>query len=116
MDTASAILLIGLCVVALGFSACAFAFKYMALSATAGFLWLIIGLNRIIAAESDFDAPMGLFCLLLAIVMFLSMAFLRQKPVATPEEPSYYTTMGDKLDKLREGTGRFKAKGKDVIL
>jgi hypothetical protein len=115
MDTASAIILIGLCIVALGFSACAFAYKYMALSAAAGFLWLIIGLNRIIAAESDFDAPIGLFCLLLAIVMFLSIAFLRQRPPVTVE-PDNYTAMAERIERLRGTTERFKARGKDVIL
>jgi hypothetical protein len=115
MDTASAIVLIGLCVVALGISACAFAFKYMAISAAAGVLWLIIGLNRIIASDTDFDLPVGMFCLLLAIVMFLSIAFLRQKPPET-KEPDYYTTMADRIEKLRGSTERFKARGKDVIL
>ena len=115
MDTASAIVLIGLCIVALGISACAFAFKYMAISAAAGVLWLIIGLNRIIASDTDFDLPVGMFCLLLAIVMFLSIAFLRQKPPET-KEPDYYTTMADRMDKLRGSTERFKARGKDVIL
>jgi len=115
MDTASAIVLIGLCVIALGISACAFAFKYMAISAAAGVLWLIIGLNRIIASDTDFDLPVGMFCLLLAIVMFLSIAFLRQKPPET-KEPDYYTTMADRIEKLRGSTERFKARGKDVIL
>jgi len=115
MDTASAIVLIGLCIVALGISACAFAFKYMAISAAAGMLWLIIGLNRIVASDTDFDLPVGMFCLLLAIVMFLSIAFLRQKPPET-KEPDYYTTMADRIEKLRGSTERFKARGKDVIL
>ena len=115
MDTASAIVLIGLCIVALGISACAFAFKYMAISAAAGMLWLIIGLNRIVATETDFDWAIGVFCILLSVVMFLSIAFLRQKPPET-KEPDYYTTMADRMDKLRGGTERFKARGKDVIL
>lgn len=115
MSTANAIVLIGLCVVALGISACAFAFKYTAISAAAGMLWLIIGLNRIVAVETDFDRDVGIFCILLSVVMFLSIAFLRQKP-PEPEEPDYYTRMADKMDKLRGSTERFKAKGKDVIL
>jgi len=115
MDTGSAIVLIGLCIVALGISACAFAFKYMAISAAAGVLWLIIGLNRIIASQTDFDAPVGIFCLLLSVVMFLSIAFLRQKPPET-QEPDYYTNMADKIEKLRGSTERFKPKGKDITL
>lgn len=115
MDTASAILLIGICIIALGMSVCAFTFKYMAISAVSGALWLIIGLNRIIASESDFDTPLGILCLLLAVVMFLSITFLRQKPPET-KEPDYYTRIADRIDKVRGGTDRFKAKGKDVIL
>lgn len=115
MSTANAILLVGICLIALGISVCAFVFKYMALSAASGVLWLILGLNRIIAAESDLDVPLGIFCLLLAVIMFLSIAFLRQKPPET-QEPDYYTRMADQIDKVRGSTDRFKAKGKDVIL
>lgn len=115
MDTATAILIIGMCIIALGLSVCAFAFRYMALSISSGLLWLIIAFFRLLADQSSIDAPLGLFCLLFSIVMFLSIAFLRQKPPVA-QEPDYYTQMADKIDRLRGSTERFKAKPKDIIL
>ena len=115
MDTATAILVIGMCIIALGLSVCAFAFKYMALSVSAGLLWLIIAFFRLLAGQSDADAPLGMFCLLFSIVMFLSMAFLRQKP-PEPVEEDTYTRMARRIEKMRGSTESFKAKGKDIIL
>ena len=109
MDIGLAILLIGLAAIALGISVCAFAFKHIALSMAAGTLWLIIGFYALTAGLIPGNIPLGIFCMLMSVVMFISPAFIKPKQVIEePAEPDYYEEMAAKMEKLRTKGSHFR--------
>jgi hypothetical protein len=115
MDIGTAILLIGIMAIALGISISAFAFKHLALSMSAGVLWLIVGTWVLLDFTIIGNIPLGIFCLILAIVMFISPAFIQDKPLV-PISRSYQEDMAEKIERMRGHGASFKPKGKDMML
>jgi hypothetical protein len=109
MDIATAILVFGLFIIVLAITVCAFIFKHIALAMVSGVLWLFIGLYSLFNPDMPIALTLGVICVLMAIVMFISPAFTQVKPVI-PARRSYQEDMSDRIEKMRGHGASFKAK------
>lgn len=109
MDIATAILVFGLFIIVLAITICAFVFKHMALSMVSAVLWLFIGIYALFNPEMPIATTLGIICVLMAVVMFISPSFIREKP-AIPARRSYSEDMADRMEQLRGRTSAFKAR------
>jgi len=109
MDIATAILIFGLFVIVLVITVCAFVFKHLALSMVSAVLWLFIGGYALFNPEMPIATTLGIICILMTVVMFISPAFIREKPVI-PARRSYAADMSERMEAMRNSTSSFKAR------
>lgn len=109
MDIATAILVFGLFVIVLAITICAFVFKHLALSMVSAVLWLFIGGYALFNPEIPIATTLGIICILMAVVMFISPSFIKEKPVL-PVRRSYSQDMAERMEAMRNNTSSFKAR------
>ena len=109
MDIATAILVFGLFIIVLAITVCAFIFKHISLAMVAGVLWLFIGTFSLFNPDMPIAVTLGVICVLMAVVMFISPSFTQVKPVI-PARRSYQEDMGERIERMRNSGTSFKAK------
>ena len=111
MDTSTAILVFGLFVIALTITVSAFVFKHMALSMVSAILWLSIGGYCLFMPAMPIATALGIICILMSVVMFISPSFIKEKQAEIINRP-YAELMAERIDRMRNTNSSFRARRK----
>lgn len=109
MTESEAIFVIGLVGVALALSAGAVLSRRFIIGLIAGFLWIIIAVDRMVSQSWEMDYILSTFCLVVAIVMFLTpLIFKRKVEIPTEVKKTNIQIYNEKAAEFRKARRAYR--------